>query len=97
MTNILYNINKLAGALQCVAEHDGENMASIMSSEDRVLRERIKELERAGLVQFDKKGYRGVHITPEGREVMDLLMRAKRIVDNCRKSEELQFSRGWIG
>ena len=89
MTLYLYNIDRLLDTFDIIVKHDGKNLSGIVKEENwPPIRERINEFINHGLAKTYKFGYREVHITRKGYEVMELLKQVKARLDDNDGAEE---------
>ena len=90
MTDYLYNIERLMGTFDAIVRNDGKNIAGIVKAEDAsCLRGRINELIDKKLAKQYRFGYREIHLTRKGYEVMELLRQVQeRLGDDDGSDEE---------
>lgn len=83
MTFYLYNIDLLLDTFDAIAKNDGKNLAGIVRAENAPsLRGRIDEFIRHGLAIQYRFGYREVHLSSKGYEVMELMKQLKMRLEN---------------
>ena len=90
MTDYLYNIERLMGTFDAIVRNDGKNIAGIVKAEGaQCLRGRINELIDKKLAKQYAFGYREIHLTRKGYEVMELLRQVQeRLGDDDGSDEE---------
>lgn len=89
MTFYLYNIDLLLDTFDAIIRNDGMNLAGIVRAENALcLRGRIDEFIRHGLAIQYRFGYREVHLSRKGYEVMELLKQAKMRLENDDGADE---------
>ena len=89
MTDYLYNIYRLLDTFECIQKYDGKNISHIVKAEDwPPIRGRINEFIDKGLAKRYVIGYREVHLTRKGYEVMQLLKAVKERLDDPDGEDE---------
>lgn len=94
-TDYLYTIERLMGTFEAIVKNDGKNIAGIVKAEDaQCLRARINEFIDKDLAKQYTFGYREIHLTRKGYEVMELLRKVQeRLADDSGSKEEYEFGR----
>lgn len=83
MTDYLYSVKAMLYTFDCIVKYDGKNIADIVKAEEHgAIRGRIDEFVRAGLAKKYDYGYKEVHLTRKGYEVMLLLQQAKKKIES---------------
>lgn len=83
MTQYLYNIDRILDTFYAIVRNDGKNLATIVKDEGwQPISSRITEFIDNGLAIKYRYGYREVHLTRKGYEVMKLLEKVKERMDN---------------
>lgn len=78
MTFYLYTIDRLLDTFDAIVKNDGKNLADIVKEEGcPQVRDHIDEFIRHGLAIKYRFGYREVHLSRKGYEVMELLKQVK--------------------
>lgn len=89
MTFYLHNIPRLLDTFEAIVKNDGKNLADIVRAEQwPPIRDRINEFINNGLAKSYRFGYREVHLTRKGYEVMNLLKAVKDRLDDDDGADE---------